>query len=85
MIMKPKSQAKIDSSRWLAYAVAGVASGLGGLPCAEGAIHYSGRINERFNGSDEKTFPLVPGAWLFFFIFTAVSKRRNAPFPALRK
>jgi len=64
--MKPKSQAKIDSSRWFAYAVAGVASGLVSTPCAEGAIHYSGRINERFNGSDEKTFPLVPGASLFF-------------------
>ncbi|HEY1584028.1 MAG TPA: hypothetical protein VGF73_13110 [Chthoniobacterales bacterium] len=35
-------------------------------PSAEGAIHYSGRINEHFNGSDEKTFPLVPGASLFF-------------------
>ena len=64
--MKPKSQAKIDSSRWFAYAVAGAASGLVSLPCAEGAIHYSGRINEHFNGSDEKTFPLVPGASLFF-------------------
>ena len=64
--MKAKSQAKIDNSRWFAYAVAGVASGLVSTPCAEGAIHYSGRINQRFNGSDEKTFPLVPGASLFF-------------------
>ena len=64
--MKPKSQAKIDSSRWFAYAVAGVASSLVSTPCAEGAIHYSGRINQHFNGFDEKTFPLVPGASLFF-------------------
>jgi len=65
-MMKPKSQAKIDSSRWFAYAVAGVASGLVSTPCAEGAIHYSGRINLRFNRYDHKALPLVPGASLFF-------------------
>ena len=64
--MKPKSKAKIDGSRWAAYAVAGVASSLVSAPCAEGAIHYSGRIYQYFNGSDERTFPLVPGASLFF-------------------
>jgi hypothetical protein len=64
--MKSKSRAKIDSSRWFAYAVAGVASSLVSTPCAEGAIHYSGLINQRFRGSDEQTFPLVPGASLYF-------------------
>jgi hypothetical protein len=79
--MKPKSQAKIDNSRWFAYAVAGVASSLVSTPCAEGAIHYSGRINQRFNGSDEQTFPLVPGASLFFEHFPNFTSSTSFFFP----
>jgi hypothetical protein len=83
--MKPKSQAKIDSSRWLAYAVAGVASSLVSTPCAEGAIHYSGRINQHFNGFDEETFPLVPGASLFFEHIHSCFVTSSCSFPGAAK
>lgn len=56
----------LSTSRWLAYAAAGAASGLVSAPCTEGAIHYSGLLNKRFTGYEHKAFPLAPGASIVF-------------------
>jgi hypothetical protein len=39
---------RVSHSRWLAYATAGAATALAGSNSAEGAIHYSGLVNEVF-------------------------------------
>jgi hypothetical protein len=53
--MKPRNRQyrslNVSNSRWMAYAVAGLATAYGGAISAEGAIHYSGLIN---------TFGLLP-------------------------
>jgi hypothetical protein len=64
--MMQKLPLNLSTSRWLAYAAAGAASGLVSAPCAEGAIHYSGILPERFTGFDGKAFPLAPGASIVF-------------------
>jgi hypothetical protein len=64
--MKQRLPVNLSTSRWLAYAVAGAASGLISMPWAEGAIHYSGLLNKRFNGDGDKAFPLAPGASIIF-------------------
>jgi hypothetical protein len=69
--MKQKPPINLSSSRWLAYATASAASALIGPPCAEGAIHYSGRLNRLFTRFDEHAFPLVPGASISFNHFPA--------------
>ncbi len=54
----------VSHSRWLAYATAGIATSLGGANSAEGTIHYSGPINQRFLGCEGggRAFPLAqPG------------------------
>jgi hypothetical protein len=59
----------ISKSRWLAYATAGAATMLTGQQLAEGAIHYSGRVNARLPRFKEgyATFRLdQPGHSLFF-------------------
>lgn len=50
----------IPSSRWLAYAGAGVATALAGASPAEAEIHYSGRVNTVFPPDEDKSvkFPL---------------------------
>jgi len=53
----------------MAYAVAGLATASGGAMSAEGAIHYSGRVNVKLSGRPEKvtTFQLDrPGDSIVF-------------------
>lgn len=64
--MKQKPPVNVSSSRWLAYAAASAASALVSSPCADGAIHYSGRLNKQFNGFDDQAMPLAPGASIIF-------------------
>jgi MYXO-CTERM domain-containing protein len=52
---KPASIAK---TRWVAYAAAGAATALAGSNSAEAAIHYSGRVAERFLVGDADSFQL---------------------------
>jgi len=59
----------ISSSRWVAYAVAGLATASGGAISAEGAIHYSGPVHLRLDGQQSFSFNLLPlsgGAYLEF-------------------
>src|SRR5689334_2318393 len=48
----------VSSSRWMAYAVAGLATASGGAISAEGAIHYTDPANVILRGDDRATFPL---------------------------
>jgi len=60
---------KIPTSRWLAYAGAGVATALTGATSADAEIHYSGRVNAIFPPDETKrmSFPLdQPGNSLVF-------------------
>jgi len=56
----------ITNSRWLAYATAGAASVFACAHSAEGAIHYSGPIDQEFKGcANIATFPLdQPGDFI---------------------
>ena len=56
----------ITNSRWLAYATAGAASAFACAHSAEGAIHYSGLIDQKFKGcANIATFPLdQPGDFI---------------------
>jgi hypothetical protein len=61
--MKPNrtySRKPVTNSRWLAYATASAASVFTGANSAEAFIHYSGRINQVFDGcrGDFATFRL---------------------------
>jgi len=61
--MKPKrthtrKPAAIGNTRWLAYATAGAASALTAATSAEGAIHYSGLINQWIGHTRQLHFPL---------------------------
>ncbi|HEY1769960.1 MAG TPA: hypothetical protein VGG02_06865 [Chthoniobacterales bacterium] len=59
----------ISKSRWLAYATAGAATLLTGRQLAEGAIHYSGRVDVRLPrfGGGHATFQLDrPGHSILF-------------------
>jgi len=70
--MKPnrarsRKPAVITNSRWLAYATAGAASAFTCANSADATIHYSGRIDQIFNGcrGDSATFPLdQPGDFI---------------------
>jgi MYXO-CTERM domain-containing protein len=52
---KPASIAK---TRWASYAAAGAATALAGSQSTEAAIHYSGRVAERFLVGDTDSFQL---------------------------
>ena len=60
--MKPRNRQhrslNVSSSRWMAYAVAGLATASGGAISAEGAIHYTDPANVILRGNDRATFPL---------------------------
>jgi len=60
--MKPRNRQhrslNISSSRWTAYAVAGLATASGGAISAEGAIHYTDPPNVKLQGFANATFPL---------------------------
>ena len=66
-MMKPnrarsRKSAVITNSRWLAYATASATSAFAGANSAEATIHYSGRINQvfdGFNGPHVATFQLA--------------------------
>jgi len=69
--MKPRHRQhrslNVSSSRWTAYAVAGLATACGGATSAEGAIHYSGLINFKFrqeSGIEKHIFSLSEGVVL---------------------
>jgi hypothetical protein len=59
----------ISPSRWLAYAGAGAASAIAGVPLAEAEIHYSGRIDTVFPPDQHKSvaFPLEERGNSIFF------------------
>ena len=58
----------VSNSRWMAYATAGLATASAGAISADGAIHYSGVINYKFEethgGVFKHVFPLSQGAFL---------------------
>jgi hypothetical protein len=62
--MKPRNRQcrslDIPNSRWLAYATASAATFVVGSQAAEGAIHYSGRVDVKLSGKPNKivTFQL---------------------------
>jgi hypothetical protein len=60
--MKPRNRQhrslNVSSSRWMAYAVAGLATASGGAISAEGAIHYTDPPNVLLRGFDRATFSL---------------------------
>src|SRR6478735_6666781 len=60
--MKPRNRQhcslNVSSSRWMAYAVAGLATASSGAISAEGAIHYTDPANVILRGNDLATFPL---------------------------
>jgi hypothetical protein len=58
--IRGRKSVAIADSRWLAYATAGIATSLVGANSAEATIHYSGIINQVFDGCDREraTFPL---------------------------
>lgn len=63
-----KKSAVVNKSRWAAYATAGAATAIAGANSAEADIHYSGPINQHFQGTfgagnyDVGYFPLdAPG------------------------
>ena len=59
----------ILNPRWAAYAAAGAATALAGIPAAEAEIHYSGIVNHKFPGgqlTSSAYFPLDNGASLRF-------------------
>src|SRR5215471_7272759 len=68
--MKPRNRQyrslNVSNSRWMAYAAASLATASGGAISAEGAIHYSGPVNFKFDSrlSETHTFPLSQGAVL---------------------
>jgi len=57
---RSRKPAVVTNSRWLAYATAGAASAFTCANSAEATIHYSGIINQVFDGCerDSATFPL---------------------------
>src|SRR5689334_19704992 len=62
-----RNSAMIPTARWLAYATASATSALAAVNSAEAAIHYSGSINQTFNGCerDSASFPLdQPGDFI---------------------
>lgn len=65
-----RNSARIANSRWATYVVAGAATSLAGLATAEAEIHYSGRIDHRFTGNTNASFPLEDGARLILDHFT---------------
>ena len=62
-----RKPATVATSRWLAYVTASAASALAGAGAAEGAIHYSGAINQRFGGTAHASFLLNPGGGVLSF------------------
>jgi hypothetical protein len=54
-----RSISSISASRWTAYAAAAAATAIG-LPATDAAIHYSERINEKFDDNRFEVFPLDP-------------------------
>src|SRR5690349_22122914 len=69
--MKPRNRQRrslnVSNSRWMAYAVAGLATAAGGAISVEGAIHYSGPIDFKFHqqyGFHHHTFPLSQGVFV---------------------
>ncbi len=61
-----RKSGRVANSRWAAYAMAGAATSLAGLPSAEAEIHYSGHIGHQFKGNTNANFPLQDGARLIF-------------------
>lgn len=67
-----RKSASINTSRWTAYATAGVATALAGTHSAEANITYSGILNQVFNDVSpggngvSMNFQLQPGAVLRF-------------------
>jgi hypothetical protein len=70
--MKPRNRQygslNISNSRWMTYAIAGLATASGGAISAEAEIHYSGLIDYQFHqhspGYEVHAFPLSHGAYL---------------------
>lgn len=64
----------LSSKRWLAYATAGLATTAGSAASVDAAIHYSGVIDQVFDGTSEhrhRDFPLSQGVSLSFSQFAS--------------
>ena len=55
-----RNRGRISFSRWTAYAAAGAATAFISPPEVDGAIHYSGLVDENFAGGQIEIFPLDP-------------------------
>jgi MYXO-CTERM domain-containing protein len=72
--MKASRSTRISSARWLAYATAGLATAAGSAATVEAEIHYSGIIDQTFDGTSEHlraSFPLSGGVSLTFSQFAS--------------
>ena len=73
-----RKPARVTSSRWVAYGMAGAATAIG-TTTAEAEIHYSGAVNVLVSFG-EKTFPLSNGAILWFDHFQSNTDYTSAKF-----
>jgi hypothetical protein len=75
---------RVSNSRWMGYAVAGLATACGGAISAEGEIHYSGLVNYKFDkesrGYEAHTFPLSHGIFLVGFRYVRGASDNSATF-----
>ena len=59
---------RLSQARWVSYAIAAGATAVSGAPTAEAEIHYSGRVNYKFDkrsaGTESHVFPLTQGLGL---------------------
>ncbi len=55
-----QKKSSLSSSRWLAYATAGLATAAGSAATAEAEVHYSGRINVRLGGTQPQSTAVLP-------------------------
>src|SRR5438132_571962 len=72
----------VSSSRWLAYATAGVATAAATAPAAEAEIHYFSPVHLHLIGRGAETWrlPLTAGASLTFYRFPLSAPAGNTDF-----
>ena len=84
----PKSRVSISTSRWTAYAAAGVASTFVPTAAVEAEIHYSGLLNRHFEAPPgsrlDASFPLDKGISLHFLQTLHTSGREGVAYMSVR-
>lgn len=81
--LRSSPSTKISSTRWLAYATAGLATAVGSVATAEAEIHYSGIIDQAFDGTGQRlhgTFPLSKGVSISFSQFATAQHLYDAAY-----